>query len=241
MKNNRFWNKYTRVGVIIVMALVTAIITMGVNSSYRARVTEVEKVVVAAGHLKPYTELTKANLTYREVVKSEIPGDAIKSIDAFLKKGPKFVGEVGLTKGYPVKESLTLDSGKSVFGEALGLKNNKLLVAIAVNQVRSVGDLIKPGVKVSAYVFIDGGIDRGQPRVITPLDNPGLSNLVVVERQNTNGAEPNGKGADAIPVMVIVEADPGQARDLVLYQEIGKIYTLPTGVDPSVLYKEGRN
>lgn len=239
MKNNRFWNKYTRVGLIIVLALATALITMGVNSAYRARVTEVEKVVVAASHLKPYTELTKANLTYREVVKSEIPVDPIKSIDAFLKQGPKFVGEVGFTKGYPVKQSLTLESAKSNFGPALGLKNGKYLVGIAVNQVRAVGDLIKPGVKVDAFVFIDGGLERSQPRILKPNDNPNLANLVVVERQNSNGEEPNGQGTEAIPVLAVVEAATAhQAADLVLYQEIGKIYLLPVGIDPAMIYSK---
>ncbi|NLO76568.1 MAG: hypothetical protein GX092_06845 [Clostridia bacterium] len=227
----RNWNKYLRLVIIIILALVVALATSEFNRRYIESKVSLLKIVVAAEHIKPFSELTPSNLTYREVVKSEVPQDAIFDIDEFLKEGPMFVGEVGFIKGYPVKKSLTNNSVESIFGAAVALKEGKSYLGISVEQVSS--QLVKPGTLVDAYCFIQASTVNADAYVISKVEDPLLGRLYVHAVKDKNNADiVAGENSENIPAIVVVETlSPEQTSKLIYYQMVGKLFLVPVGAD----------
>ena len=226
----RYWNVYTRLLLIIFLALLAAVGTTYLNKNYIDSKVEMIKVVVPSEHIKPYTELTKGLLTYRDVIKSEIPGDAIYDKEEFLKEGSKFTGEIGLVKGYPVKESLTVNSFDSVFGAAIALKDGKSYLGIATDQVRS--QLVKPGTLVDLYCFIEGDTQTGESVVISKIEEPLFASLYVHSLKGKNNEELKGAEGESSPAVVVVETvSPEQTSKIIRYQMSGKMYLVPVGAD----------
>jgi Flp pilus assembly protein CpaB len=227
----RNWHKYFRLAIIVILALVVALATSEFNKRYIESKVSLVKIVVAAEHIKPFTELTSHNLTYREVVKSEVPQDAIFDIDEFLKEGPMFVGEVGFIKGYPVKKALTNNSVESVFGAAVALKEGKSYLGISVEQVSS--QLVKPGTLVDAYCFIQASTVNADAYVISKVEDPLLGRLYVHAVKDKNNVDLDaGENQDSIPSIVVVETlSPEQTSKLIYYQMVGKLFLVPVGAD----------
>lgn len=236
----RYWNKYTRLGVIVILALSVAIATSEINNTYLESKVKLVKIVVAAENIKPYTELKRENLTYREVVKAEVPADALDNLEIFLQEGPMFAGEVGFIKGYPIKKSLTNNSLDSVFGSPLGLKEGKSYLGIAIDQVRA--QLVKPGIMVDAYCFFQSSALGGNAQIISKLEDPLLGGLYVHAVKDKDNEEINEKNRGAIPAVVVVETvSPEQTGKLIYYQTVGKIFLVPIGTDSQkYLRKEAR-
>jgi len=230
-RSKRYWNKYFRLTIIVILALVVALATSEFNGRYIESKVSLMKIVVAGEHIKPFTELSSHNLAYREVVKSEVPQDAIFDIAEFLKGGPMFSNEIGFIKGYPVKKSLTNNSVESVFGAAVALKGGKSYLGISVEQVSS--QLVKPGTLVDAYCFIQASIVNADAYVISKVEDPFLGRLyvhAVKDKNNVDIAE--GDNLDSIPAIVVVETlSPEQTSKLIYYQMVGKIFLVPVGAD----------
>ena len=227
----KFWNKFTRLAIIIAISLVIAVFTANLNKAYIESKVRMVKIVVAAEHIKPYTELTKENLTYREVVEAEVPGDAIKDLDAFLAEGSVYAGELGFVKGYPVKESLTNCGVDSALGAALTLKEGKSYLGISTDQVRA--QFVTPGTRVDAYCYIEQQGLYGMPSVVTKAEEPLLANLYVHSVKGKNNEEITEKSEDALPAVVVVETESTeQTGKLIYYQMVGEIFLVPTGADP---------
>jgi Flp pilus assembly protein CpaB len=229
MKN--VWNKYTRAFVIILFASLLSLTAFYLNQQFIESKIETKRIVVAKEHVPPHTNISDL-IEYREVVVSEIPQDAIYDINDIKGDEPWFTEEIGLTKGYPIKKSMISTASKTVFGPSSELEGKETrFIGVATDQVRSAGDYIHAGVRVDAYVFIPPALDLPE-QVISPQDNPKLANLLVHDRQNSQGKDPSDtEGREAIPAVAILEVTPDVAKDLVKYQEIGKVYLLPTGYD----------
>ncbi|CAH8248449.1 RcpC/CpaB family pilus assembly protein [Paenibacillus melissococcoides] len=238
------WNNKTRNIVIILGALlISGIGAVGVSSTVKSN-TNLKDVIVAKDTIKPF-EGIQGKVESRKMVESEIPSDAVFTLQE-IEGEEWFSGEIGFISGKPIQKSFITKGQDSAAGLGVMLKKGQVLVGIAVDQVQSVGDNIKPGTLADAYIYVkDDEVDmRGvkQPgRVISPQDNPKLSKLLVVERQTPEGLEPGDKAAtNKIPSLAVVAApDEETARILVKYQQEGKIHLLPTGVDGTHIPKKG--
>ena len=230
IRAKRSWNKYIRLGIIIILALVVALATSEINKTYLQSKVELTKIVVAAEHIKPFTELTKHNLTYREVVKSEVPQDAIFSLEEFFQEGPLFSGEIGFVKGYPLKKTLTHNSMESVLGSALTLKEGKSYLGISVEQVSS--QLVKPGTVVDVYCFIQANTVNAEAYVFSKKEDPLLGGLYVYTVKDKNNMDISEEDSDSIPAIVVVETlTSEQTSKLIYYQMMGKLFLVPVGAD----------
>jgi len=230
----RLWNRYTRALVIFGFAVIATIAAYIMGGNYIESKTQTEWIPVPKDHIKPYSSL-KDNLIYRDVVLSEIPQDAIKTIEEYESW---YVGEYGLIRNTPIRKSMITSAKDSKFGAAIDLQQS-YYVGVITDQARSAGDTIKPGVLADAYVYIKG--DQQKPaQTITARDNPNLANLLVFDRQNQEGVPPGEvDGKSLIPSIVVIETtNPDVASDLVRYQEEGKIYFSPKGVDKDFVFNQ---
>lgn len=227
----KLWNKVTRRLLIVFAAFILAGAAVAIQSSIVNKQVTTELVYVAADALAPYS-LVEGALTQRKVVKSEVPEDAIRDLKEL--EGESWVTtEIGIPKGIPVSKSMLIPAKDSKYGESLELKDGAMFVGVQTDQVKSAGDMIKPGTVADAYVYIKGE-DRQPSKLVTPTDDPLLKGLLIKERQNQNGYEPQQEGMgnqNPIPAIAVVETnDPGVAAALIKYQEEGEIYFAPTGV-----------
>jgi len=221
--------KWLRIITIITTGLVVAGLTFLINSAYIAKHTRLAKVAVATDNIYPYNRVVKYEIT--EVVESSVPQDAVTDLN-FLGDREWFAGGLGIGKGDVIRKSRLRDVKTNPFGQALGLQEDKVLVGVKTDQIQSAGANIKPGVLVNGFVFIAGdGRKRADDAVIGPDQDPLLANLLVREVQNSDISTPGGKGREAIPAVAVIETSPGAAQRLVLYQETGKIYLTPAGVN----------
>lgn len=228
----KFWNKATRRILIIFSSLLLAGAAVVIQTIIVNNQTVTSLVYVASDNLKPYTSVT-GKLEQRNVVQSEIPEDAITDLKQL--EGQTWVtNEVGIPKGIPVSKSLLVTAKESKYGEAIELTDGAMFIGVQTDQVRSAGDMIKPGTIADAYVYIAGD-DRTPAKLVSPKVDPRLKGLLIKDRQNQNGYEPKKEGEgnqNPIPAIAVVETnDPEVAAALIQYQEEGKFYFVPTGVD----------
>lgn len=229
----RLWNKKVRSLVIVIFAVMLTLVAFSMNQNYVKDRVDTEKIIVAAENIPPFTAI-EGKTTTREVVRSEVPEDAIRSLTELDESGPYFTGELGFVKGAPLQKQLIKNSKGSRFGPAAELSKDEdaLYIGITTDQARSAGDYIRPGVLVDAFVFIPGDMDR-RPEVIGPKQNPNMKGLLVHDRQTSDGTTPGEEGqVSQIPTVAILKVKSDVARDLVMYQETGKIYLMPHGYDP---------
>lgn len=228
----KLWNKATRRLLIVFVALILAGVAVAIQSSIVNKQVTTELVYVAADNLTPYS-LVEGKLVQRKVVKSEVPDDAIRDLKEL--EGESWVTtEVGIPKGIPVSKSMLIPAKESKYGESLELRDGAMFVGVQTDQVKSAGDMIKPGTVADAYVYIKGE-DRQPSKLITPVDDPLLKGLLIKDRQNQNGYEPQREGTgnqNPIPAIAVVETNnPDVAAALIHYQKEGEIYFTPTGVN----------
>ncbi|MGG1878805.1 hypothetical protein ABDI30_14695 [Paenibacillus cisolokensis] len=226
----KLWNKVTR--RLLFVALILAGAAVAIQSSIVSKQVTTELVYVTSDNLPPFS-LVEGKLVQRKVVKSEVPEDAIRDLNE-LEGKPLVTTEIGIPKGIPVSKSMLIPAKDSKYGESLELKDGAMFVGVRTDQVKSAGDMIKPGTVADAYVYIKGA-DRQPSKLITPADDPLLKGLLIKDRQNQNGYEPQREGTgnqNPIPAIAVVETNnPAVAAALIHYQEEGEIYFTPTGVN----------
>lgn len=228
----KLWNKVTRRLLIVFNALLLAGAAVAIQSSIVNKQVTTELVYVAVDDLTPYS-LVEDKFVQRKVVRSEVPEDAIRDLKEL--EGEAWVTtEIGIPKGIPISKSMLIPAKDSKYGESLELKDGAMYIGVQTDQVKSAGDMIKPGTLADAYVYIKG-VDRQPSKLITPDDDPLLEGLLIKDRQNQNGYEPQREGTgnqNPIPAIAVVETtNPKVAAALIHYQEEGEIYFTPIGVE----------
>jgi len=227
--------RWMRITLILAAGLAAAGITFVLNRAYISEHTRFENVVIAMENTYPYSPLQKYQLAKR--VKSSIPEDAVLNTE-FLTGKKWYAGHLGIGEGDIIRKSRIKDSAGTPFGEAVALEGGKVLVGVKTDQVLSAGGSIKPGVLVNAIVFIPGdGRSRPDDIVITPEREPLLGGLLIKDVQNADSSAPGGKGREALPVVAVIETSMQAAQKLVLYQETGKVYLAPVGVNTKTVFR----
>lgn len=228
MNLKKFWNKYTRGGLIIVVGLGFALIAALINQNMLNSQIQTESIIVVKEDIAPYKAITKEQLMHQEVALSAVPLDAISNADE-LDFSNLYAGEYGFSKGSALRKDYLTTSEDSKLGTALGLPEGMVEVGIQTTLAQSAGDGAKPGVYVDAVAITSN--TTGQSQKITKQQNPNLANLLVVKRLNAEGMEPDPEsGNSQIPAVVVVQVTEAQAADLAMYQEQGKLYLTPAGV-----------
>lgn len=232
----RLWTQTTRRLVILLCAGMLAGAGVLVQSQIVANRTETVYIAVASEDVLPNSPV---RWTFRNVVKSETPQDAVT--EASELDGEDWVaGELGIPSNHPIAKSMLVKSEDSKYGPSSTLSSGSMFVGVSTDQVRSAGDYIKPGVRVDAYVYVKSDTER-LTELITPDDDPLLGNLLIKDRQNQNGFEPRTEdNQNPIPAIAIIETDnPQVAAALIRYQEEGRVYFVPTGVQPQIISGKG--
>lgn len=228
MKNNikKLWNNYTRSALLLLGA---AAIGFGAFSATQDKISssiETESIILAKEEIPPYTEITEEMVYSKKVVLSEIPDDAVRSMDE-IKFGDAFASEYGFVKDAKLQKAYITAAADSNFGNVVSLDKNMVQVGVKVDLATTSGDALKPGVLVNAVAFIQES-DTGRNQTIK---SPELKGLKVIKRLNAEGTVPDPEaGNSLIPAVAVLEVTEKQADLLVQYQETGKVYLLPAGV-----------
>ncbi|MGG4108828.1 Flp pilus assembly protein CpaB [Paenibacillus lautus] len=223
----KIWNRYTRPLLIIVVALAVGGTAYSLSKSQNRSQVETERIIVVKEDIQPYMEITKENLEFKEVVKSEIPEGAIRNQEE-ITFGDAFASQYGFLKGAPLQSTYITTASQSKFGTAVGLDEGMLQIGVKVDLTTSTGGEVRPGLLVDAFAYVQDA-ETGVHRSITDKE---LKNLKVIKTLNSEGTSPDAEsGGSLIPSVVVLEVSPEQGEKLMSFQESGKVYLLPAGVD----------
>ncbi|WP_379143660.1 Flp pilus assembly protein CpaB [Paenibacillus sp. sgz500992] len=221
----KFWNKYTRSALIVLLGLVIALVAFNLNNNQIAKQVKTKKIIVVKTDIAPYAAITKDMLKYREVVLSEVPEDALESPDELDFKDA-YASKYGFLEEAPLRKSLITTAATSGMGAAVSLKPGMRQIGVKTDLTMSAGDEVKPGIVIDAYAFVTDTATGQSERIVLPE----LAGLKVVKRLNAEGKVPDPvDGGSLIPAVVVLEVTPKQAELLMEYQESGKVYLLPAG------------
>lgn len=228
-KKRKIWTQTTRNISILAIALTIGAVAVFIQIRIVKAQTTTKQVLVAENNILPFTPIS-GKLVLKKVVKSTVPEDAITSLDQI--EGQELVtNDLGLQAGIPVSKSMLVSAKDSKYGESVDLKQGEQFIGVQTDQVRSAGDLIKPGTIADAYVFIPGG-QQSDPTLVTPDQDPLLRSLYIQDRQNQNGDVPQTENQTGIPAIAIVRtSNPAVVAALIRYQEEGRVYFAPSGID----------
>lgn len=203
--------KWLRITIVVLIALALAGFTFVLNKAYISKHTDLKTVAITKETVYPFNQLKKYQLT--KVPRSAVPEDAVTDLKNLNDK-EWFAGKLGIGEGDIIRKSRIVDTKTNPFGQALGLKDNNVLIGVKTDLILSAGKSVRPGVLTNVLVFLPGN-DRELPsRVAGPQWNnkppfiydPLLGNLLVREIQNADGTPLGEKGREALPVVVVIEA-----------------------------------
>lgn len=222
----KWWNKYTRNILFILMGLVIGLSGYLASRQQVVRQVTTQKVVVAKANIEPYAAITKELLEYREVVVSEVPSDVLVTPDD-LDFTDAFASQYGFIQGQPLRYSLITTAASSNRGSAVALQPGRVHIGIKTDLVLSTGSEVKPGLVVDVAAFIEDTQSGENETVLSP----DLSGITVIKVLNSEGKNPDGsEGGSSVAAVVVVDVTKEQAAKILEYQETGKVYILPSGV-----------
>ena len=224
--------RFFKIGLVIALFIAIFGVTFTLNRSYIVSNTDMVQVVVASKKIPAFSKVGAESVTIKKLPRSVIPKTALTDT-AVLEKKNLYTGDLGLGEGDVVREDRLTGNNDAPVGNLAKLQSeNKMLVSIQTNLVKSCANLVTPGAVVNAVVFVKGDTLSGSDKIISPLEDPRLSNLLVVDKKNSESAPPVEKGREAIPAVITIMLDSQNidvAKALVQYNEKGSIYLLPFG------------
>lgn len=211
--------------------------TFTINNRYIRANTEMVKVTVAMREIPAYSQIKEGDLIIAKRPLSVIPKDAVYDREDLLESGTYYTGAIGLGVGDILRAERLFTTDQNPLGGLARLGDeNKMLVAVNTDLVQSTANLVIPGAIVDAVVFLKG--DNETPdQVLSPIEDPRLGNLLVVDKKNAEAASPAEKGREAIPAVITImleRQNSETAKALVEYNELGSIYLLPVGFEGDI-------
>lgn len=221
----RLWNRYTQLLLLIVVGVSIVLVGTALQNKKLENQTTLENVLVAVEDIPPYGELTESNTKLEERVKSNIPDDALRSIED-LKAGNSFASSYGLIKGNVVQKSYLTTASESKLGTSVSLPVGMYEVGVKIDLVTAAGGEVKAGTIVDAIAVVSqNGGTGGQT-----IRNKALMNLTVRKIVNSEGMTPDPEEkSNMTPAVAVIEVNAQQRDLLVGYQENGKVYFAPAG------------
>ena len=206
----------------LIFAVVGGVATLSVLSSAgKAPEQAKDQVVVAARAISAGEELTKDDLSVRDMPKGSIPDDAL--VDANAAAG--MYAAVPLSKGQFLLQTMV---GTTPPGGRLAavIPDGKVAVSVAVNDVISTGGLLAPGDHVDVLGVVtkdtasDAGVVLHDILVLAVSDNIVGTPKIVDDGKKKVTAKTNPESLDKT-VTLAVTLD--EARRLVQVDEVGTL------------------
>ncbi|MGI6587196.1 MAG: hypothetical protein ACOX2N_07645 [Peptococcia bacterium] len=228
-----FRKKWLRAFFVLLTFCVVFFITYTLNDFYIKKNVQTVRVATVTKKIPPYTLVTKEQIVMAPIPVSVVPEDAVLNVEQFFQGKEYYTNELGLGAGDLLRtEKLSADN-TSPLGKLTRLSDEQtMLVAINTNLVQSCANLVVPGTLVNAIVYIKAKGMGEEDVVISFEEDPGLANLLVVDKKNANSAVVEEEGREAIPAVVVFKLHKNQqnvAKALVKYNETGIVYLLPVG------------
>lgn len=224
----KYWNNYTRVGVLVLTGIVLLIVGYKMTSNKIDSQVQTKQIIVSKEDIAPHARITKDKLEFQEVTLSAIPEDAVFEVNE-LNFEDLYATEYGVIKGAPLRKSYLTTEEKSKLGNVVGLKEGYVDVAVTTSLAQSAGDGIKPGTYADVYAFIRDE-RTGDVKLIGPKQNPNFQNVLVKQRLNAEGTIPDpASGKSLIPAVAVLEVKREFAGDFVEVENKGKVHLAPAG------------
>lgn len=218
--------------VAIVFAAIFCV-TFILNRAYIKKNTDMVTVAVASKKLPAYSLLGREQTALAKVPRSMVPREAVLEPDTYFLGKTYFIGDLGFGEGDIIRTDRLTDGSISIVGNLARLdEEQKMLVAVNTNLIKSCANLVTPGTLVNAVVFIKGDNLNSSDVIISSAEDPRLASLLVIDKKNAEATATAEKGRDAIPAvitLVLDRSDIDVAKALVRYNERGSIYLLPIG------------
>jgi hypothetical protein len=228
-----FHKRWLKVFFVLLTFCAIFFITYTLNDLYIKKNVQTIRVATVTKKIPPYTLVTKEQIAMMSMPVSAIPQDAVLNPERFFQGKKYYTNELGLGAGDLLRTEKLSTDNTSVLGKLTRLSDDQtMLVAINTNLVQSCANLVVPGTLVNAVVYIKAKGIGQEDLVISFEEDPGLANLLVVDKKNANSAVVEEEGRGAIPAVVVFKLDKNQqnvAKALVQYNETGTIYLLPVG------------
>lgn len=234
--------RWIKTGIVALGFLVVFAITYTANRQYIRSNTDLVPVAVAAQQIGPFMPLKKGSAILAQRPRSVVPAQAVATPELLWEEGRQYyAGELGFGEGDIIRMDRVVDEETAGPGNLAALpEQNRILVAVNTNLVKSCANLVGPGVLVDAVAFIRSSSPGVPDKVISPAENPGLAGLLVVDKKNAESAVPAEKGREAVPAVITLAVDRSQVelvKSIVEYNEKGSIYLLPIGFKSDVYFK----
>lgn len=224
--------KILKTSLVIGAFLIIFFVTFTINRLYIKKNTDLINVVVAVHKVPAFSQIALKDLALAQRPRSVVPAEAVTDLGNLSGPTKYYAGDLGFGEGDIIRQDRLFQNDNNPRNLALLGDQNKMLVAVDTNLVKSTANLVVPGTLVNAVVFIKGDLNAVPDRILSPAEDPKLGNLLVVDKKNSEAAIPAEKGRDAIPSVITVMLDKGSldvAKALVEYNEKGSIYLLPIG------------
>lgn len=224
--------KYLKAVIVAVVFIGIFAVTFMLNRAYIAKNTDMVSLVVATKKIPAYSLITKDNVRLAKKPRADVTKETVTDMKLFLEE-QHYTGDLGLGEGDIINKDRLFGTNNSPIKNIASLEtNNKMLVSVNTNLVQSCANLITPGTLVDAIVYIEGDGMGLAEKVLSPAEDPRLSNLLVVDKKNADAAATAVEGRDAIPAVITIMVDKTNmdiAKALVEYNEKGNVYLLPVG------------
>lgn len=208
-------------------------ITFTLNRLYIKNNTDMINVVVAAKKIPAFSQITEDQVKMSKVPSSVVPKDAITDTNLLSKENRYFAADLGFGTDDIIRLDRLSDDKNGVYNILTTLEaENKTLVSINTNLVKSCANLVSPGSLVNVIVFIKGQMIEEPDKIISPAEDARLNNLLVIDKKNAESSSIAEEGKESIPAVVTFMMDKENietAKALVQYNEIGSVYLLPVG------------
>lgn len=226
----KYWNRKTRNFLLILSGLLIGTGGYVLSENKIESQVKTAKVIVAKVDIPPHTRITKEMLGYAEKPLSEIPEGTVKNPDE-ISFDDAFAGQFGFIADAPIHVKNITTADQSPFGSALNLPSGKVEIGIKSDLILSAGAHVKQGILVDAYAAIT---DSQSSEIKKEIDQE-LKGLLVKSVLNSEGADLNQPDVSGskVPAVIVVEVNNKQAEKIMMYQEKGKVYLLPSGVGGS--------
>ena len=220
-------------GLIAFVFIIVLCVTFTINRTYIEKNTDMVSVAVALHKVPAYSKVSRVNVSTKALPRSAVPPQAITDPAVYFNGKTFYAGDLGFGPGDIIRADRLITENTAAVGNLAKLQDeNKMLLAINTNLVKSCANLVKPGAVVNAVVFIKGQNTEDTDKVISPAEDPRLGGLLVVDKKNADASPPPEKGREAIPAVITIQLDAENheaAKALVQYNEQGSIYLLPVG------------
>jgi Flp pilus assembly protein CpaB len=208
-----------------------------VNQSYIKKNTDLVRAAVAVRDVGVYAPVQPEDFRLADVPAMYAGADYVGDLDAFFEEQSWYTRELGLGQGdilRPARLSSQTEEASGLL--AMIEKEHKMLVSVETTLIQSCANLVLPGVRVNAIVYIPGkdGYEITEDQMIGPDQDERLAGLLVVDKRTSEGKPLEDSGQEGVPYAMTVLLDQDEAERaeaLIQYGEKGKIYLLPVGFE----------